>query len=96
VTRLVLRNVNIASTTALQAMKPTGREEGLTYGANVIMPQLTPTEFRKDYQLYEGKPCLDENRDQCRMCLQNRITGVGRVIGFHEWGDSRHARERQG
>lgn len=96
VTRLVLRNVNIAATTALQAMKPTGREEGLTYGANVIMPQLTPTEFRKDYQLYEGKPCLDENRDQCRMCLQNRITGVGRVIGFHEWGDSRHALEGKG
>ncbi len=96
VTRLVLRNVNIAATTALQAMKATGREEGLTYGANVIMPQLTPTEFRKDYQLYEGKPCLDENRDQCRMCLQNRITSVGRVIGYHEWGDSRHARDRQG
>jgi len=95
VTRLVLRNVNIAATTALQAMKPTGREEGLTYGANVIMPQLTPTEFRKDYQLYEGKPCLDENRDQCRMCLQKRIAGVGRVIGFHEWGDSRHACDRQ-
>jgi biotin synthase len=76
-------------------MKPTGREEGLTYGANVIMPQLTPTEFRKDYQLYEGKPCLDENRDQCRMCLQNRITSVGRVIGFNEWGDSPHARNRQ-
>lgn len=95
VTRLVLRNVNIAATTALQAMKPTGREEGLTYGANVIMPQLTPTEFRKDYQLYEGKPCLDENRDQCRMCLQNRITGVGRVIGFNEWGDSCHAKDRQ-
>ncbi|MEI6167778.1 MAG: [FeFe] hydrogenase H-cluster radical SAM maturase HydE [bacterium] len=94
VTRLVLKNVNIAATTALQAMKATGREEGLTYGANVIMPQLTPTEFRKDYQLYEGKPCLDENRDQCKMCLQRRITGAGRVIGFHEWGDSRHARDR--
>jgi biotin synthase len=94
VTRLVLRNVNIAATTALQAMKATGREEGLTYGANVIMPQLTPTEFRKDYQLYEGKPCLDENRDQCKLCLQKRIAGAGRVIGFHEWGDSRHARAR--
>lgn len=94
VTRLVLRNVNIAATTALQAMKPTGREEGLTYGANVIMPQLTPTEFRKDYQLYEGKPCLDENRDQCRMCLEKRITGVGRAIGFNEWGDSQHAKKR--
>ena len=95
VTRLALRNVNIASTTALQAMKPTGREQGLSYGANVIMPQLTPTEFRRHYQLYEGKPGLDERRGQSRVSLHKRIAGVGRAIGFNEWGDSRHARDRR-
>lgn len=95
VTRLVLRDVNIAATTALQAMKPTGREEGLTYGANVIMPQLTPTRVRKEYQLYEGKPCLDESADQCAACLAGRIRSVGRRIGYNQWGDSRHAVARQ-
>ncbi len=91
VARLVLRDVNIAATTALQAMKPTGREEGLTYGANIIMPQLTPTRVRPQYQLYEGKPCLDESADQCAACLAARIRSVGRVIGYDQWGDSRHA-----
>lgn len=89
VTRLVLRNVNIAATTALQSMKHDGREQGLRFGANVIMPQLTPTEVRKEYQLYEGKPCLDENVEQCRDCLTRRITSVGRVIGYNEYGDRR-------
>jgi biotin synthase len=87
VTRLVLKDVNIAATTALQAMKHDGREQGLTYGANVIMPQLTPTEVRTEYQLYEGKPCMDENAEQCRNCLTGRISSVGRVVGYNEWGD---------
>lgn len=87
VTRLVLRNVNIAATTALQSMKPDGREQGLTFGANVIMPQLTPTDVRKNYLLYENKPCLDENAEQCRSCLTGRIGSVGRVVAVNEWGD---------
>ncbi|MFP4162573.1 MAG: [FeFe] hydrogenase H-cluster radical SAM maturase HydE [Chitinispirillaceae bacterium] len=89
-TRLALKDVNIAATTALQTMKQDGREQGLTHGANVIMPQLTPMKVRKNYLLYEGKPCLDENAEQCRFCLQNRIHSVDRVVGLNKWGDSRH------
>ena len=65
VTRLVLKDVNIAATTALQAIKPDGREQGLSFGANVVMPQITPEEFRKQYLLYAGKPCIDENAEMC-------------------------------
>jgi biotin synthase len=54
VTRLVLRNVNIAATTALQALDPLGREKALRYGANVMMPLMTPEGPREDYQLYPG------------------------------------------
>ena len=89
VTRLVLRNVNIAATTALQAIKGDGREQGLLFGANVIMPQLTPEEFRKEYLLYEGKPCLDENAEQCKSCLSRRVASTGRVIAYDAWGDRR-------
>jgi biotin synthase len=89
-TRLTLRDVNIAATTALQALDPQGREQGLRFGANIIMPQLTPTDVRKDYLLYEGKPCLDESAEQCRGCLERRILSIGRRIGYDEWGDSRH------
>ncbi len=94
-TRLKLRDVNIASTTALQALDPIGREKGLQFGANVIMPQVTPQEVRKDYQLYPGKPCLDENAQACRSCLELRIHSVDRVVGYNQWGDSVHARKRQ-
>ncbi len=90
VTRIALKNVNIASTTALQAMDPAGREEGLLWGANVIMPMLTPTKIRKNYQLYEGKPCLDEFASDCHACLRARIESIGRNIAYDLWGDSRH------
>jgi biotin synthase len=88
--RLLLKDVNIAATTALQALDPAGREQGLRFGANVIMPQLTPAEVRRDYLLYEGKPCLDESAEQCRSCLELRIKSSGREVGYYEWGDSRH------
>ncbi len=94
VTRLALKDVNIASTTALQALYPDGRERGLTYGANVTMPNLTPKEVRKGYQLYQGKPCLDETKTECRGCLLNRVKSTGRMVGFDLWGDSPHARAR--
>ncbi|MBD3316524.1 MAG: hypothetical protein GF344_12115 [Chitinivibrionales bacterium] len=90
VVRLALKDVNIAATTALQALDPQGRELGLSFGANVIMPQLTPTENRKDYLLYEGKPCVDETATQCKGCLAARIASVGRVVGYDLWGDSNH------
>jgi biotin synthase len=93
--RLVLRDVNIAATTALQAIDPVGRESGLQFGANVIMPQLTPQQYRHAYQLYEGKPCMDESADLCRNCLENRIRSVGRDIAIDDWGDSPHWRKNQ-
>jgi biotin synthase len=88
--RIALKDVNIATTTALQALHPEGRELGLLAGANVLMPNITDTKYREGYQLYEGKPCMDENADQCIGCLSRRIESIGETIGFDEWGDSRH------
>ncbi len=90
VTRLYLHDVNIASTTALQALADNGREQGLLAGANVIMPNVTDTEYRKHYQLYENKPCMDENSMQCRSCLHARVLSVGEDILWNERGDSKH------
>ncbi|MBN2859820.1 MAG: [FeFe] hydrogenase H-cluster radical SAM maturase HydE [Sphaerochaetaceae bacterium] len=92
--RLALPDVNIASTTALQALYPDGRERGLTYGANVTMPNLTPQSVRKGYQLYQGKPCVEESKTECRGCLRGRIASIGRTVGFDAWGDSPHALRR--
>lgn len=90
-TRLTLKDVNIASTTALQTLDPFGREKGLRFGANVIMPQMTPVEVRRNYLLYPGKPCLDESAMACSSCLEARIRSTSRTIGYGEWGDSKHA-----
>jgi biotin synthase len=95
VCRIVCKDVNIASTTALQAMKPEGREIGLDAGANIIMPQVTPGSVRKHYMLYEGKPCLDETATQCRECIERRIRSIGREIAVDAWGDPRHFTEKQ-
>lgn len=89
-TRLVLKDVNIAATTALQTLDPSGREKGILAGANIIMPNITPADYRKFYQLYDNKPCLDENARQCKICLESRIRAAGAEIGYGEWGDSKH------
>jgi biotin synthase len=94
VTRIVLRDVNIAAATALQALEYTGREQGLRCGANVIMPNVTETDYRPKYQLYDNKPCTDENSSMCRGCLNGRIQGIGETVGFGEWGDSPHFHKR--
>ncbi|OGV40234.1 MAG: [FeFe] hydrogenase H-cluster radical SAM maturase HydE [Lentisphaerae bacterium GWF2_49_21] len=90
VTRIYLKDVNIASTTALQSLNPTGREMGLLAGANIIMPNITDTKYRSSYQLYDDKPCLDENSSLCKSCLERRISSIGETIGYDERGDSKH------
>ncbi len=88
VTRLYLHNVNIAATTALQTLAPDGRERGLLAGANVIMPNVTDTQYRANYQLYTGKPSLDENSDETRQKLQASIRAIGEEIIWDQRGDS--------
>jgi len=88
--RLLMPDINIAAATALQAIAPAGREKALTIGANIIMPNLTPCDYRKEYQLYEDKPCLDEDAELCRNCLEARIELAGCEIGYGKWGDSKH------
>lgn len=90
VLRLMMPDINIAAATALQAIDPGGREKALAVGANIIMPNLTPCEYRKEYLLYENKPCLDEDAELCRNCLEARIELAGCEIGYGEWGDSKH------
>jgi len=93
-TRILLRDVNIAATTALQVLDPAGREKALRAGANIIMPNITPSKYRPDYTLYQGKPCADEEPEQCMGCLNARIRMIGEEVGLNEWGDSPRFKER--
>ena len=51
----MLPDALIPSTTALSTLLPDGWRAGLAAGANVIMPDFTPAEYRGEYALYEGK-----------------------------------------
>ncbi len=92
--RIYLKDVNIAASTAMQALHPLGREKALRAGANILMPIITLEEYRADYQLYDNKPCVEDNSDKCKICLTNRVGTVGETVGFGEWGDSPHFKRR--
>eukprot|EP00775_Hariotina_reticulata_P012305 gene12305-12441_t len=85
--RIVVGNANISATTALQAIEPNGREIALRRGCNVLMPILTPTKYREHYQLYEGKPCITDTAEECRRCLNARVSMIGKKMRGGVWGD---------
>jgi biotin synthase len=93
--RIMMPDINIAAATALQAIDPIGREKAIKVGANIIMPNITPTENRGQYRLYEDKPCTDEGAEDCSNCLEARIHMAGSEVGFGEWGDSKHFISKQ-
>ena len=93
-TRIYLKDVNIAATTALQGLDPLGREKGLKAGANILMPITTLKEHKAKYQLYNNKPCLDDNAEQCKNCLGKRVESVGDKIIYNDWGDSPHFKKK--
>ena len=75
--RLMQPNVLLPSTTALGTIHPTGRELGILAGANVVMPNLSPTSVRKKYMLYDNKICTGDEAAECRVCLQKRMERIG-------------------
>ncbi|HEX2973824.1 MAG TPA: [FeFe] hydrogenase H-cluster radical SAM maturase HydE [Tepidisphaeraceae bacterium] len=91
-TRLVCPEANIPSTTALATINKTnGRELGLQRGANVVMPNLTPPQYRALYQIYPGKACVTETGEACSACLRHRIESIRREIGAGPGGRRRAA-----
>lgn len=93
--RILMKDVNIAATTAMQTLHPQGRELALKAGANIIMPNLTPLRYREGYLLYQNKPGLDEQAEVTLEKLRKQIEAAGCVIALGEWGDSRHFSARQ-
>ena len=75
--RLMFPKVLLPATTALGTIAPNGRELGLRTGCNVVMPNLSPVDVRKKYELYDNKICTGEEAAECRVCLQRRIESAG-------------------
>jgi len=84
--RLMFPKVLLPATTALGTIAPNGRELGLQTGCNVVMPNLSPVDVRKKYELYDNKICTGEEAAECRVCLQRRIEAAGYEVAA-ERGD---------
>ena len=89
ITRLLLPDINIPATTAMETLNPNGRLIALQSGANVVMPNVTQGEYRKKYELYPGKICVNDTPAQCRTCIETKILSIGRTIGTTK-GESLH------
>ncbi|MDR0510238.1 MAG: [FeFe] hydrogenase H-cluster radical SAM maturase HydE [Rikenellaceae bacterium] len=79
--RLMMPDINIASTTALQAISPDMRLRGLSCGANVAMPNISPSELRANYVLYDNKPVGIDPRI-LEMARPNGVNPRGRSMRF--------------
>ena len=75
--RLLHPRVLLPATTALGTLHPQGRELGIRFGANVVMPNLSPKMHRKDYAIYDNKICTGEEAAECRACTEHRIRKTG-------------------
>lgn len=80
ITRLLLPDINIPATTAMETLNPNGRIMALQCGANVIMPNVTQGEYRKFYEIYPGKICVNDTPEKCRGCVSAKIQSIGRSV----------------
>lgn len=80
ITRLILPDINIPATTAMETLKENGRTIALNSGANVVMPNMTDTVYRAKYELYPNKICINDSPDTCINCIKGKILSIGRDI----------------
>lgn len=80
ITRLILPDINIPATTAMEALNPDGRIIALQSGANVVMPNVTEGDFRKYYELYPGKITVKDTPSDCLDFIKSKIASIGRKI----------------
>ena len=89
--RLILPKALLPATTALGTLHKLGRENALKVGANVMMPNISPTESRELYEIYQNKICTGDTSVQCRGCIENRINAFDHSIdlGVGDYYDMR-------
>ena len=86
-TRIVTKNAHIPATTALGSLDKDYRPDGLKCGANVLMPNFTPQPFRKLYEIYPQKRCVNEPVGACNLCVDSMAKSLVRFIDYAK-GDS--------
>jgi len=81
-TRIVTKDAYLPATTALGSLGSDYRIDGLKCGANVLMPNFTPQPYRKLYEIYPGKKCIDEAVGSCDFCMDKMAKSLGRFIDY--------------
>ena len=78
--RLISPKILLPATTALGSIEENGREKGILAGANVVMPNLSPYESRKKYELYNNKLFGSAESAQAINDLKKRMNAIGYEI----------------
>ena len=82
IVRLMLPKALIPSTTALATLSPTGRLEGILSGANVVMPNLSPSDIRAKYAIYENKASWGKEAAEGLSALEAELQTIGYHIDY--------------
>lgn len=86
-TRLILPDINIPATTAMETLQQNGRILALQSGANVVMPDVTDEDCKQKYTIYPGKAGLNNTAQDYKNSIVKSIEAIGRTIsqgyGFH-------------
>jgi len=95
VLRIIMKDINIASTTALEAISPDGRIQGIQAGANVVMPNITPVKYLGNYMIYHNKAVskveMTETLEKAKKSVEK--SGFEPVLNVR--GDSLHWIEKK-
>ena len=78
--RLIHPKILLPATTALGSIEENGREKGIMAGANVVMPNLSPYNYRKKYELYNNKLYGNAESAQAIDDLKKRMSAIGYEI----------------
>ncbi len=92
--RIMMKDINIAATTAMQTLVDGGREMALKAGANILMPNTTPGIYREQYSLYDNKPGLNEEAEDNKISIEKLIARAHCKPGYGEQGNSKHYSKR--
>lgn len=75
--RIMLPDALLPATTALGTIDKKGREKGIFAGANVIMPNISPTENRKNYSLYDNKIGTTDTAQESKAKVDKMLAEIG-------------------
>lgn len=80
--RLMHPSALIPATTALASLSPDGRERGILAGANVVMPNLSPSSVREKYSLYNHKAAFGSEAAEGLKLLEKQLNKIGYKISY--------------